>query len=84
MWSMTSSLELNLVWHSVIELSVIVWIHQCAYDFGEWVTDSLGKVLQEGYIMGPFYKNDVPFEANKLSGLMAKTWRISKANSIFD
>ena len=60
------------MWHSVIELSVIVWIHQCAYDFGEWVTDSLGKVLQEGYIMGPFYENDVPFEANRFSGLMAK------------
>ena len=54
----------------------------CDYDFGEWVTDSLGKVLQEGYTMGSFYRNDMPFGANKLSGLIAKTWNFSKVISI--
>ena len=43
-----------------------------AYDFGDRVSDSLCKMMQEGYIMGPFDEDDIPFEANRFSGLMAK------------
>ena len=43
-----------------------------AYDFGDRVSDSLCKMMQEGYIMGPFDEDDIPFEANRFSGLMVK------------
>ena len=45
----------------------------CAYDFGEWLTDGLGKVLQEMYTMGSFYRNGMPFGSNKFSSLIATT-----------
>ena len=43
-----------------------------AYDFGDRVSDSLCKMMQDGYIMGPFDEVDIPFEANRFSGLMVK------------
>ena len=38
----------------------------------EIVSDSLCKMMREGYIMGPFDENDQPFEINRFSGLMVK------------
>ena len=43
-----------------------------AYEFGDRVSDSLCKMMKEGYIMGPFEENDKPFEINRFSGLMVK------------
>ena len=43
-----------------------------AYEFGDRVSDSLCKMMREGYIMGPFEENDKPFEINRFSGLMVK------------
>ena len=43
-----------------------------AYEFGERVSDSLCKMMREGYIMGPFEENNKPFEINRFSGLMVK------------
>ena len=43
-----------------------------AYEFGDRVSDSLCKMMREGYIMGPFEENNKPFEVNSFSGLMVK------------
>ena len=43
-----------------------------AFEFGERVSDSLCKMMKEGYIMGPFEEDNIPFKANRFLGLMVK------------
>ena len=43
-----------------------------AFDFGDRVSDSLCKMMRDGYIMGPFAENSLPFGQSRVSGLMVK------------
>ena len=43
-----------------------------AYDYGDRVSDSLCKMMRDGYIMGPFDVHELPFKENRFSGLMVK------------
>ena len=36
------------------------------------MSDSLCKMLQDRYLMGPFLDNNLPFKENRLSGLMVR------------
>ena len=43
-----------------------------AYDNGHKVSDALCKMMQEGFIMGPFSEGELPFDKTRISGLMVK------------
>ena len=43
-----------------------------AYDFGDRVSDSLCKMMKDGYIMGPFAEHSLPLKQSRFSGLMVK------------
>ena len=43
-----------------------------AFEFGDRVSDSLCKMMREGYIMGPFDEQNIPFGQNRFSGLMVR------------
>ena len=43
-----------------------------AFDFGDRVSDSLCKMMRDGYIMGPFAEHSLPFGQSRVSGLMVK------------
>lgn len=53
-----------------------------ALDHGEEVTDALLDWLKEGYCIGPFEPDDVPFDEVKISGLMCKMKPNGKARII--
>ena len=41
-------------------------------EYGDKVSDSLSKMMRDGYLMGPFSDNQLPFMENRFSGLMVK------------
>ena len=43
-----------------------------ALEYGDRVPDSLCKMMHDGYLMGPFSDNELPFKENRFSGLMVK------------
>ena len=43
-----------------------------ALEFGHQVTDAICKMISEGFVMGPFDENNLPFENNRFSGIMTK------------
>ena len=53
-----------------------------AMEAGYQVTDAVVGWLRDGYAMGPFEKEEVPFEDFKISGLMAKIKPNGKARVI--
>ena len=53
-----------------------------AIDAGYEVTDAVLGWLRDGYAMGPFEKEEVPFKSYKISGLMAKIKPNGKARVI--
>ena len=53
-----------------------------AIEAGYEVTDAVLGWLKDGYAMGPFEKNEIPFKEFKISGLMAKIKPNGKARVI--
>ena len=53
-----------------------------AIESGREVTDALLEWLEEGYVIGPFDKNEIPFDKAKISGLMCKIKPNGKARII--
>ena len=43
-----------------------------ALQFGHQVTDAICKMVAEGFVMGPFDEDKIPFEENRFSGIMTK------------
>ena len=55
-----------------------------ALEHGEEVTDALLDWLQQGYCIGPYDLEDVPFKSIKISGLMCKIKPNRKARIILN
>merc|ERR1711954_323882 len=51
-------------------------------EHGEEVTDALLEWLEDGYIIGPFKKEEIPFDKVKVSGLMCRLKPNGKARII--
>ena len=43
-----------------------------ALEYGQQVSDAICKMIDEGFVMGPFDETDLPFEENRFSGIMTK------------
>ena len=55
-----------------------------AINHGEEVTDALLDWIDEGYVIGPFNKDEVPFETVKVSGMMCRLKPNGKARIIIN
>ena len=43
-----------------------------AFESGAQISDAICKMIEEDFVMGPFKEEDLPFSANRFSGIMAK------------